>query len=187
LIRLALVVGSQSTHSGQSYLYVPEIIHLVSLVAGEGHSVVRKSVYGIIMNLLQSLYLSRPDDRTEPELMRLINDCSQPENLRLFGLRREYLSAEYSNTELGNEKATLDTQEELTQLLLRIMTVSAGSTGMSYLIEFHNDIATLSRFAECLESSVDEFGYCNGVPAISGSSNKVICCSSNVSCVPGGR
>ena len=136
LIRLALVVGSQSTYSGQSYLYVPEIIHLVSIVAGEGYSVVRKSVYGIIMNLLQSLYLSRPDDRTETELMRLINDCSQPENLRLFGLRREYPSAEYSNTELGSEKATLDTYEELTQLLLRIMTVSAGSTGMSYLMEF---------------------------------------------------
>jgi hypothetical protein len=74
------------------------------------------------MNLLQSLYLSRPDDRTEPELRELVNDCSQPENLRLFVLRCEYLSAEYSNTESGNEKETLDTQEELTQLLLRIMT-----------------------------------------------------------------
>ena len=132
MIRLALVVGSQSTHSGQSYLYVPEIIHLVSLVAGEGNSLVRKSVYGIIMNLLQSLYLSRPDDRTEPELMRLINDCTLPENLRLFGLRRESLSAEYSNTEFSSEKAMLDTQEKLTQLLLRVMIVSAGSTGMFY-------------------------------------------------------
>jgi hypothetical protein len=130
------VVGSQSTHSGQSYLYVPEIIHLVSLIAGEGHSLIRKSVYGIIMNLLQSLYLSRPDDRTEPELMRLINDCSLPENLGLFGLQRESLSSRYSNTESGSEKATLDAQEKLTQLLLRIMTVSAGSTGMSYPIEF---------------------------------------------------
>lgn len=187
LIRLALVVGSQSTNSGQSYLYVPEIIHLVSLVAGEGPSLVRKSVYGIIMNLLQSLYLSRPDDRTEPELMLLINDCTLPENLRLFGLRRESLSAEYSNTELSSEKATLDTQERLTQLLLRIMTVSAESTGMSYLIGFVTIYQTLSRFAEYLESSVDGFGYRNGVPAISGSSNTVICCSGNVSCVPGGR
>ena len=187
LIRLALVVGSQSTHAGQSYLYVPEIIHLVSLVAGEGHWVVRKSVYGIVMNLLQSLYLSRPDEKTEPELMQLINDCSQPENLRLFGLRREYPSAEYSNTELSSEKATLDTYEGLTQLLLRIMTVSAGSTGMSYLMEFVTTHQTLSRFDECLESSVDEFDYSNGVPTISCSSNKVICCSSNVSCVPGGR
>ena len=181
------MVGSQSTHPGQGYLYVPEIIHLVSLVAGEGHSLVRKSVYGIIMNLLQSLYLSRPDDRTEPELMRLINDCSLPENLRLFGLRREAPSAEYSNAELSSEKATLDTQEKLTQLLLRIMTVSAGSTGMSYLIGFDTIYQTLFRFAKCLESSVDESGYCNGVPAIAGNSNTVICRSRSISCLPGGR
>ena len=88
------------------------------------------------MNLLQSLYISRPDDRTEPELMRLINDCTLPEYLKLFGLRRETPTAEYSNVELSGEKASLDTQEKLTQLLLRIMTVTAGSTGMVYLIEF---------------------------------------------------
>ena len=88
------------------------------------------------MNLLQSLYISRPDDRTEPELMRLINECTLPENLRLFGLRRETPTAEYSNTELSGEKASLDAQEQLTQLLLRIITVTAGSTGMSCLIKF---------------------------------------------------
>ena len=70
----------------------------------------------------------------EPELMQLINDCAMPENLRLFGLRRETPTAEYSNMELNSEKASLDTQEKLMKLLLRIMTVSAGSPGMSYLI-----------------------------------------------------
>ena len=133
LIRLALVVGSQSSRFEQSYLYVPEIIHLVSLVAGEGHSSVRKSVYGMIINLLQSLYISRPDDRTEPEIMELINDCTLPENLQLFGLRRETPTSEYSNSnvESSGEKAFLDRQEKLVQLLLRIMTVTAGNTRMS--------------------------------------------------------
>ena len=88
------------------------------------------------MNLLQSLYISRPDGRTEPELMRLINECTLPGNLQLFGLRRETPTAEYSNTELSGEKASLDAQEQLTQLLLRIMTVAAGSIGMSYFIKF---------------------------------------------------
>jgi hypothetical protein len=40
------------------------------------------------------------------------------------------------------QKASLENQEKLTQLLLRIMTVTAGSEGMSYLIEF----ATKSQF-----------------------------------------
>jgi hypothetical protein len=136
LIRLALVVGSQYNKCGQNCLYVPEVIHLVSLVAGDGPSLVRKSVYGIIMNLLQSLYISRPDDRTEPELMRLINDCTLPENIRLFGLRREPPTAGYSNVEMSGEKAALDRQEKLAQLLLRIMAVAAGSTGIPYLIGF---------------------------------------------------
>lgn len=131
LIHLARVVGCPSTHSEQSYLYVPEIIHLVSLVAGEGHSLVRKSVYGIIISLLQSLYISRRDDRTaEPEFMRLINECTLPENLQLFGLQRETPTAGYSNVELNYEKASIERQEKLAQLLHRIMIVTAGSTGM---------------------------------------------------------
>lgn len=136
LIRLALAVGSQSSEFEKSYLYVPEIIHIVSLVAGEGRPAVRKSVYGMIINLLQSLYISRPDDRTEPEIMRLINDYTLPENLQLFGLRRETPTAEYSNLEASGEKAFLDRQEKLAQLLLRIMTVTAENTRMSSPIEF---------------------------------------------------
>jgi len=129
LIRLALVVGSQSTQPGHNYVYVPEIVHLVSLVAGEGPTLVRKSVYGIIMNLLQSLYISCPDDSTEPKLMQLINDCTLPENLKLFGLQRETPTSEYTNLDPLNDKDTLDINERLIELLIRILTVSAGSPG----------------------------------------------------------
>jgi neurofibromin 1 len=129
LIRLALVVGSQSTQPGNNYVYVPEIVHLVSLVAGEGPTLVRKSVYGIIMNLLQSLYIARPDDSTEPKLMQLINDCTLPENLKLFGLQRETPTSEYTNLDPLNDKDSLDINEDLVKLLIRILTDSAGSPG----------------------------------------------------------
>ena len=95
----------------------------------------------MIINLLQSLYLSRPDDTTESEIMRLINDCTLPEYLQLFGLRRGVPTAEYSNLESNSEKAFLDRQEKLTELLLRIMTVTAGNTRMSSFIEIHNDMS----------------------------------------------
>ncbi|PPR04649.1 hypothetical protein CVT24_011867 [Panaeolus cyanescens] len=130
LIRLALVVGSQSTQAGQNYLYVPEIMHLVSLTAGEGPSLVRKSVYGIVVNLLQSLYMSRPDDTTESGLMELITECTLPEVLKLFGLQRETPTSEYVNLDPLGDKETLDTQEKLVQFLIRIMNVSSGSTGL---------------------------------------------------------
>ncbi|KAF9527976.1 hypothetical protein CPB83DRAFT_363170 [Crepidotus variabilis] len=130
LIRLTLVVGSQSTQPGQSYLYVPEVVHLVSLVVGEGPALVRKSVYGIVMNLLQSLYLARPDDSTEADLKELIDDCTLPETLKLFGLRRETPTSEYTCYDLSSDKNFLDSHEQLVQLLIRILDVSSGTQGL---------------------------------------------------------
>lgn len=130
LIRLALVVGSQSKQSGQNQLYVPEIVHLVTLVAGEGPSLVRKSVYGIVINLLQCLYISRPDDVPGPELLQFINDCTLPSTLQLFGLRRETPTSEYIKWDPANDKEALDNQEQLTQLLVRILEMTAGSRGL---------------------------------------------------------
>jgi len=87
------------------------------------------------MNLLQSLYISRPDDSTEAKLMELINDCTLPENLKLFGLQRETPTSEYTNLDPLNDKESLDVNEGLVQLLIRILTVSAGSPGQ--LITMH--------------------------------------------------
>lgn len=130
LIRLALVAGNQSKHPSHNQLYVPEIVHLVSLVAGTGQTLVRKSVYGIIMNLLQSLYLARAEDATGPELLVLINECTQKEALQLFGLLRATPTSEYSNFEPSGDKMHIDTQEGLTLLLVRILEVTAGSQGL---------------------------------------------------------
>ncbi|PPQ78909.1 hypothetical protein CVT25_002369 [Psilocybe cyanescens] len=131
LIRLSLVVGSQSTHAGVNYLYVPELIHLVSLVAGEGPALVRKSVFGIIVNLLQSLYIARHDNGPEEQaLMQLINDCSLPSTLKLFGLRRETPASEYINNDLINDKDILDNQERLVQFLIRILSITSGTPGL---------------------------------------------------------
>jgi len=129
LIRLALVTGPSSAHPTSSQLYVPEIIHLVTLVAGFGPALVRKSVYGIIMNLLQSLYVSHAEeDRTD--LMELITECTQPATLCLFGLRRETPTSEYTNLDPTNDKDALDTQERLVDFLVRIMEATSGSKGL---------------------------------------------------------
>ena len=128
LIRLALVAGPSSAHPTSNQLYVPEIIHLVTIVAGFGPALVRKSVYGIIINFLQSLYVSHPEeDRTG--LMEFITECTQPATLCLFGLRRETPSSEYTNFDLTNDKDALDTQERLVDFLVRIMEVTSGSKG----------------------------------------------------------
>ncbi|KAG6919754.1 hypothetical protein DXG01_001588 [Tephrocybe rancida] len=130
LIRFSLVVAPSTGQAGCDQLYVPEIIHNVTLTAGCGPPLVRKSVYGIIMNLLQALYISRTEESVGPELLELINDCTTPAKLRLFGLKRETSTSEYTNCDPSSDKENLDTQEELTQFLVKIMEVGSGSKGL---------------------------------------------------------
>lgn len=129
LIRLTYAVGSQSNQPGQSLLYVPEVVHLVSLIAGEGPALVRKSVYGIIINLLQSLCTTRPED-SDAELKQLISEFMLPETLKLFGLQRETSTSEYICTENPNEKNALVIHERLIKLLVRLLEVAAGTQGL---------------------------------------------------------
>lgn len=81
------------------------------------------------MNLLQSLFIARPDDSTEPGLMLLINDCTLPETLRLFGLKRETSTSEYTIVDQSNDRDALENSEKLVALLIRILSDPAGSIG----------------------------------------------------------
>jgi len=136
LTRLALVAGPSPSQTNSNQLYVPEIIHLVTIVAGFGPALVRKSVYGIVLNLLQSLYVSRTEE-SGADLLQLITECTQPSTLCLFGLRRETPTSEYTNVDPANDKDALDTQELLIDFLVRILEVTSGSKGVLKLIPPH--------------------------------------------------
>lgn len=129
LIRLASALGSYNKQPGPTQLFVPEVMHLVSLLVADGPTLVRKSVYGIIMNLLQGLYISRTDDIPGAELLQLIDDCSTPGILKLFGLVRETPTSEYAIYEAPNDKERLDNLQDFMQLLLRIIDTASGSRG----------------------------------------------------------
>ena len=133
LIRLTLVAGNPSKHPSHNQFYVPEMLHLVALVAGTGQTLIRKSVYGMVMNFLQSLYVSRANNPTGHELLLLINECTHPDTVRLFGLLRTTATSEYSSIEPTSEKHHIDRQESLTRLLVRVMEVTAGSRGLQLL------------------------------------------------------
>ncbi|KAF8872759.1 hypothetical protein BD779DRAFT_1679537 [Infundibulicybe gibba] len=130
LTRLAHVTGSQSKQASHHQLYIPEIMHLVTLVAGVGPTAIRKAVLGIVMNLLQSLYIFRTEDAPGAELLQLINDLTSPGCLKCFGLVRERPTSEYSVMPMVPEREYLDLQEQLAERLLRIMEVTSGSQGL---------------------------------------------------------
>ncbi|PFH50162.1 hypothetical protein AMATHDRAFT_80979 [Amanita thiersii Skay4041] len=130
LVRLALAAGPQSRQLSHNQFHVPEIIYLTSLVAGAGPTTVRKSIYGIVMNLLQSLYITRSDDIPGPKLLELINECAKPDKLKLFGLVRDTPTSDYGIIDPINDKEYLDILENLTRLLSQIMELTCGSKGL---------------------------------------------------------
>ncbi|KAF8638594.1 hypothetical protein AX17_002135 [Amanita inopinata Kibby_2008] len=130
LVRLALAASPQSKQLSHNQFHVPEIIHLATLIAGVGSTAVRKSVYGMIMSLLQSLYLSRSDDIPAQELLDLITDCTTPGKLKLFGLSRETSTSEYGVLDPNTDKEYLDTLEGLARLMVQIMEITCGSRGL---------------------------------------------------------
>jgi neurofibromin 1 len=112
-------------------LYVPEILHLVTLTASVGPPLVRKSVYGTVVNLLQAMYIGRSEDAPTSDLLQLLADLEMPESQRLFGLARLTQSSEYINSDVTTDKQKVDSQEKLAALLARILEVTAGSKGVS--------------------------------------------------------
>lgn len=131
LTRLALVVGAPAKQAVHNQFYVPEIVHLVSLMAAGGQTLVRTSVYGIVVNLLQALYMACGEDAAACSQIRLLLDeCTQTESLELFGLTRANPSSEYSVSDPNSDKAFLERYERLAQLLVRVVEAGATSKGL---------------------------------------------------------
>jgi|SRR5882762_3863427 hypothetical protein len=129
LTRLAFVAGNHSKQAIHTQLYIPEIVHLVTLTAGAGPTLVRKSVYGIVLNYLQSFYSARNDDDDFSEVLKLIEEFTNPKILCLFGLARRSSTSEFFDLDPANDKGFLEVQEGLTKLLVRVMELTAGTKG----------------------------------------------------------
>ena len=130
LTRLVQVAGAQCKQAIQSQMFVPEIVHLVTLIASTGQTIVRQSVHGIVMNMLQTLTMGKTGESPAiSEIRNLLDKCTEPETLHLFGLERSSVTGEYFNHEPATDKLVIITQEKLAQFLARIMEDVAGSKG----------------------------------------------------------
>ncbi|KAK0207040.1 hypothetical protein DFS33DRAFT_1318594 [Desarmillaria ectypa] len=132
LSRLCLIAGYQSKQPSHNQLYVPEIVHVTMMIAGVGSIIVRKAMYGIAMNLLQSMYIARSEDSADPlpELNQLLNELSEPRTLELFGLHRATSTSEYTSYDTTQDAMLIDNYERLARLLVRILEASAGTQGL---------------------------------------------------------
>ncbi|KIO22012.1 hypothetical protein M407DRAFT_28426 [Tulasnella calospora MUT 4182] len=132
LTRLALTVMYNTRVPVQTQLFVPEILHLVTMIVSTGPVPMRTAVHGIVTNLVQSLCIARNEDDPGKERLRhLLRECFKPEVLRLFGLAREGSSGEYTAVDTATEQLSVDMLEKITVFLLDIIDAGAQSTGLA--------------------------------------------------------
>ena len=130
LIRLVLIVSNAAKNTVQCQLFVPEIMHIVTLIAATGQLYVRNTVYAIITHMLHALYTFRLTDSTaSPEIQSMIDDCTTAEGMRLFGIAKPTPTSEHMLYDPPNAKAAIDDLESLVKLVLRIMDTISGSQG----------------------------------------------------------
>lgn len=128
LSRLALVASQQSKHPNVAQFYTPELIHIITLIAATGEVVVRSTVWGLVMDLLQSLWLSRSSDAIAgPEIRHLHEEGSNADTLKFFGLSRTNELVAYNPI---TDDEVLDCQEGLTRFLIRVMETAAQTKGL---------------------------------------------------------
>ena len=115
-------------------MLVPEIVHLVTLLASQGDLPIRNTIYGLALQMFQSLQYAHIDDSTlSSEIRTLLHELTLPETIRLFGLTRTSLNGEYMALDGAEEH---DVLEQLARWLLRAVTVSAGNTGQFFTYIF---------------------------------------------------
>ncbi|KIJ35291.1 hypothetical protein M422DRAFT_34700 [Sphaerobolus stellatus SS14] len=131
LTRLSLTSAHHPRVMGLTQVCVPEIAFVVTMLAGLGALTMRLSVYGLVCNLIQSLLVSRAgDDSSTLPLRRLSDEMNTRPMINLFGLDRPYASAEIGGPETMSQTLPIDSIEKITELLVRILEVGAGSSGL---------------------------------------------------------
>lgn len=127
--RLALGSGLYLQQTAHCQLLVPEVIHLVTLLASQGDVDVRCTIYGLALQTFQSMYMASSEDSSRsPEVRSLLHDLQQPEIIRLFGLEKTSASSP-TYVAFKNADDDLSSLEQLSRWLLRAVETCAGNSG----------------------------------------------------------
>jgi neurofibromin 1 len=128
LLRLCL---STSFDSGvQSQLYLPELFHLVTMLANTGSTEIRLMVHRLLINTIHAMCTTFPlEDIKLSRLKALLLSLSEPRNDSMFNIpSRDGISAS-SIQDLGIP--ALNATESLAVLLAEVSTVAAPSIDLS--------------------------------------------------------
>ncbi|SAM09837.1 hypothetical protein [Absidia glauca] len=133
LVRFILMLSFNNRGPVKSY--VPEIFHIVSLVVGVGPTIIRASVHGLVVNMIQSLCTSMPLPEVNVQrLQLLLTEVSDSKVRLLFGLHKSHANAFTLTPETLNDTAEpiqlLALESVITQLI-DVLQWGAPSTDMA--------------------------------------------------------
>lgn len=129
IARLALYAGNNTKIPAHNQLFVPETAHLITLLAGSGPVLMRTTVHGMAVNLIQSLYVSKADDaNAAPKLRQLLEEVHTPEVLAMFGLISNGPIGDYGFSAGASDVLPVDTLEGLARFMLKILIPGAQSS-----------------------------------------------------------
>ncbi|CBQ70693.1 related to Neurofibromin [Sporisorium reilianum SRZ2] len=144
LVRMNMVLSF--TNRVETLLYLPELLHVILLLAGNGVDATRQSIYGSAINLVHSLCTEDPREARKPEeamprsaeavakLRVLLEQLAEPESLKLFGLPTAASQGSSTNAafaasqEIVRETPDNASIERLATLMYEVADVAAPNT-----------------------------------------------------------
>lgn len=126
-MRLCHMASYNFREPGLSQIHVPEVLHVVTLFAGMGPLRLRTATYGLVISVVQSLLHARKEDVSAAQrISNLLEECTSPAGLELFGLKQDSSMGAY---EVLEPVDAIESLEKISDLLLRVLKACASSTG----------------------------------------------------------
>ncbi|CAO3591302.1 unnamed protein product [Absidia cylindrospora] len=113
--------------------YVPDILHMVTLLVGVGPTLIRTTIHGITINLIQSLCSSpKLPDENRKELQQLMSQIGGKRTHLMFGIVKPYANAFTNQPDTLNdpliEHFDLSILQTIITILLRVLEIGAPTT-----------------------------------------------------------
>ncbi|CAE6451306.1 unnamed protein product [Rhizoctonia solani] len=132
ITRLVYMVLQNNRPPVQILIYIPEIFYLVTILSMAGPLLLRKTVYGILVNVVQAFLTNKhTDDETKDNLRRLLNQTMDPEFQTVLGITRPDTRSEFAVVDPQSDSVAMLKLEELTNYLLEIIACGASSIGLA--------------------------------------------------------
>ncbi|KAJ1564763.1 Ras GTPase activating protein ira2 [Nowakowskiella sp. JEL0078] len=135
LVRFILMLSFNNRLDVHQFL--PEIFHIVTMLVGIGSPIVRSSIHGIVVNVIQSLSTSTNLDENGVSTLKLIlTEISQPKYRQMFNCGSESSKSAFlfTNDVVSGElisELNLRNLENVVNTLLDVMTYGAHDAELS--------------------------------------------------------